>query len=172
MKKLLLTVLFSLTVTASSANDFVSDIENLVGVGPEVNINLGTGLINTILAFADEDEDAKKAAAALTGLDKLKISVFDISNNKNTQQLTDLIKDKIEDLNAQGYEPIITVKEDDEMVHIIAKVNGDSLENVMIVVMEDNDELVVLSMDGEVNVKQLAQLSHQFDMDLGDIFDI
>lgn len=170
MKKILLTLLLSLSITAVNANDFVDEISDIVGTSPEVNINLGTGLINTILAFADEDE-AKEAAEVLSGLNKLRVSVFDISENKNTQELTNHIKSKIEDLSAQGYEQIVTVKEDDEMVHIVAQVDGDSLKNVMIVVMEDGDELVVLSMDGEINVKQLALLSDEFDVDLDDILD-
>jgi len=171
MKKILLTLLLSLSITLANANDFIDDIKDIVGSSPEVNINLGTGLINTILAFADQEEDTKKAAAALSGLSKLKVSVFDISDNSNTQELTALIKDKINDLNAQGYEQIVTVKEDDEMVHIIAQVDGNLLKNVMIVVMEDDDELVVLSMDGEIDVKQLAILSDEFDVDLDDILD-
>jgi len=171
MKKILLTLLLSLSITLANANDFIDDIKDIVGSSPEVNINLGTGLINTILAFAGQEEDAKEAVAALSGLNKLKVSVFDISDNTNTQELTTLIKDKINDLSAQGYEQIVTVKEDDEMVHIIAQVDGNLLKNVMIVVMEDNDELVVLSMDGEIDVKQLAILSDEFDVDLDDILD-
>ncbi len=171
MKKILLTLLLSLSITAVNANDFVDDIKDIVGSNPQVNINLGTGLISTILAFADNDEDAKEAAEALSGLDKLRVSVFDLSDNQNSQELTSLIKDKMSDLDSQGYEQIVTVKEDDEMVHIIAKVNGQLLENVMIVVMEDDDELVVLSMEGEIDVKQLAQLSDGFDIDLEDILD-
>ena len=171
MKKILLTLLLSLSITAVNANDFVDEIKDIVGTSPEVNINLGTGLISTIMALVDEDDDAKKAAATLSGLDKLRVTVFDISDNNNSQQLTELIKDKIDDLSSQGYEQIVTVKDDDEMVHIIAKVNGELLENVMIVVMEDGDELVVLSMDGEINIKQLAQLSDEFDVDLSDILD-
>lgn len=171
MKKLLFTLLLSLSITAVNANDFVDEIADIVGSSPKVNINLGTGLINTILAFADDDEDAKEAAEVLSGLNKLRVSVFDISDNKNSQELTSHIKSKIKDLSSQGYEQIVTVKEDDEMVHIIAQVDGDSLKNVMIVVMEDGDELVVLSMDGEINVKQLALLSDEFDVDLSDILD-
>ena len=172
MKKILLTLLLSLSITAVNANDFVDEIKDIVGTSPEVNINLGTGLISTIMALVDEDDDdAKKAAAALSGLDKLRVTVFDISDNNNSQQLTELIKDKIDDLSSQGYEQIVTVKDDDEMVHIIAKVNGELLENVMIVVMEDGDELVVVSMDGEIDIKQLAQLSDEFDVDLSDILD-
>ena len=171
MKKILLTLLLCLSITAANANDFVDEIKDIVGSSPEVNINLGTGLINTILAFADNDEDARDAAKALSGLNKLRVSVFDISDNQNTQELTNHIKSKIEDLSSQGYEQIVTVREDDEMVHIIAQVNGNSLKNVMIVVMEDDDELVVLSMDGEIDIKQLAILSDEFDVDLEDILD-
>lgn len=171
MKKALLTLLLTLSITSASANDFLDDVENIVGSNPEVNINLGTGLINTILAFAGEDEDTKEAADVLSGLSKVKISVFDISNNKNTKKLTSLIKSKISKLTSQGYEQIVTVREDDELVHIVAKVDGQLLEDAMIIVMDAEDELVVLSLDGDINLKQLAQLSDEFDVDLDDILD-
>ena len=171
MKKILLTLILSLSYTTIYANDFIDEVEEIIGSNPEVNINLGTGLINTIMAFADEDDDVKDAAAVLSGLNKVKISVFDISDNNNTKQLTKLIKSKIQNLTSQGYEQIVTVREDDEIVHIVAKVAGDFLEDAMVIVMEANDELVVISLDGDINLKQLAQLSNQFDVDLDDILD-
>lgn len=168
MKNLLTILLLALSITTLHAKTFTDEIEKIVGSGPEVNINLGTGIINTILALSD-DEDAKKVNNLISGLDKLKVSVFELSNKKNSEKLSKLIQSKIDSLVSKGYEQIVTVKEKNETVHIVAKVNGDKLEDAMVIVMEENDELVVIDMKGILDLKQLAKLTDKFDVNLNNI---
>ena len=168
MKKLLVTLILSLSFTAINAKSFIDEVTSVVGSSPEVNINLSTSIIKTILAFSD-DKDANDLNTVLKGLDKIRVSVYELNNNKNTQKLTKLIKSKVDDLSAKGYEQIVTVREKDEMVYIIAKIKDHFLEDAMIVVMEEDDELVIISMEGVVDLQQLAQISDHFDVDLNDI---
>ena len=168
MKKLLVTLILSLSFTAINAQSFIDEVTNVVGSSPEVNINLSTNIIKTILAFSN-DEDAKGLNTVLKGLDKIRVSVYELDNNKNTQKLTKLIKSKIDNLSAQGYEQIVTVREKDEMVYIIAKIKDQFLQDAMIIVVEEDDELVIISMEGVVDLQQLAQISDHFDVDLNDI---
>ncbi|MBL4661947.1 MAG: DUF4252 domain-containing protein [Alcanivoracaceae bacterium] len=168
MKKLLVTLILSLSFTAINAKSFIDEVTSVVGSDPQVNINLSTSIIKTILAFSD-DKDANDLNTVLKGLDKIRVSVYELDNNKNTQKLTKLIKSKVDDLSAKGYEQIVTVREKDEMVYIIAKIKDHYLEDAMIVVMEEGDELVIISMEGVVDLQQLAQISDHFDVDLNDI---
>jgi len=168
MKKLLITLILSLSLSSAMANSFIDEVTDLIGASPEVNINLGTGLLNTILAFADDD-DAKEVGKVLSGLNKIRVSVFDLKGNQNTADLSQLIKAKVESLTTRGFEQIITVRDSDETVNIIAKVNDEILQDAMIIVMDEGDELVIISMDGELDLKQIAMISDRFDVDLGDV---
>jgi hypothetical protein len=171
MKFLTIALLFTFSINASQAKTFIDEVTDVVGSSPDVNINLGTGIINTILSLSGDD-DAKEVRKIIAGLDKIRISVFNIDGNNNTKRLGQLIKSKIKNMAAQGYEQIVTIKEDHESVYIIAKVNDQYLQDAMIIVMEEGDELVILSMEGELDLKQLAQVSDHFDVDIGGVTDI
>jgi len=170
MKKILITILFTLSANMAIANSFVDEVTELVGANPEVNINLSTGLLKTILAFSD-DEEAKVARVAMSGLNKIQVSVYDLNKNSKSKKLSQLIKSKIKQLTAQGYEQIVTVNGRSETVNIIAKVEGEYLSDAMIVVMED-DELVIISLDGDVDLKHLTEITGNFDLDIDDLVDI
>ena len=171
MKFLTIALLFTFSINLSQAQTFIDEVTNVVGSSPDVNINLGTGIINTILSLSG-DEDAKEVRKIITGLDKIRISVFDIDDNNNINRLGQLIKAKIKNMSAQGYEQIVTIKEEHESVYIIAKVNDQFLEDAMVIVMDEGDELVILSMEGTLDLKQLAQVSDHFDVDIGGVIDI
>lgn len=168
--KLLITLLLTLFISASQAKSFVKEISNVVGEKPEVNINIGTWLIKAAMSFSD-DEDIDEARAVMRNLDHIKVSVFDLDNNRNTKRLTSLIKSKINNLSSQGYEQLVTIRDDEELVYIVAKVDGEYLQDAMIIAMEE-DELVVISLIGEVNLKQLAIISDEYDVDIEDVLDI
>ena len=165
MKKILITLLLTLTISAVTAKSFVREISSITGGKPEVNINIGTWLIKAMMAFSDDD-DMDEAREVMNGLKRIKVSVFDLKNNQNTSELTRLIKNKINKLSSRGYEQIVTVREENELVYIVAKVNDEILKDAMIIAMDNEDELVFISLIGKVNLKQLAIISDQYDVDI------
>ncbi len=172
MKKLFITLLIlsTLAVNIALAKSFIDEVNDIVGSDPKVNINLGIGIIKTILAFSDDD-DAKEANALMAGLNKVRVAVYELNENVNVNKVTKKIVNQVSKLSSLGYEKLVTVKEGSETVNILAKVNDQFLQDAMIIVMED-DELVIISLDGEVDLKQLAQISEEFDVDIEDVLDI
>jgi hypothetical protein len=168
MKKLLITLLLTLSISVVSANSFVDEVKDLAGVNTEVNINLGTGIIKALLAFSG-DEDAKEVNKIMDGLDNIRVSVFELDNSVNTKQLNSIIQSKISSLLSQGFESIVTVKEKHETVNIMAKVNNNKIEDAMIIVMDEEDELVIIDMKGLIDLVQIAEITEHFDIDLKDV---
>lgn len=167
MKKILISLLLTLFISNVSAKSFVDEVTDIIGNSPEVNINLGTNILKTILSFSG-DEDAKQVRKALTGLNKIRVSVFEFKELKNKDKLQKTIAKKVKKLSSQGYEQIVTVKDDDETVHIMAKVKGQFLHDAMVVVLEQ-DEMVIITLGGSVDLQQLAQISDHFDVDLNGV---
>lgn len=167
MKKIIIAIIFTLFITAVSAKSFIDEVIDITGTSPDVNINLGTGILRTILALSGDD-DAKEVRKIMKGLDKIRISVFEFDDNKNHAKLRKALTSKIKKLKSKGYESIVTVKDKDETVHIMAKVKDQFLNDAMIVVLEA-DEMVIISMDGLLDLKQLVQISNHFDVELADV---
>jgi hypothetical protein len=168
MKKIIITLLICLTFNSVSAKSFVDEVSDIVGVSPDVNINLGTGIINALIAFSDDD-DAKEVGKIMENLDKIRISVFELDNNVNTDKLNTLIQSKVNKLLKQGYESIVTVRDKSETVNILAKVQGENLEDAMLIVMDEGDEMVVITLQGLIDLAQIAELTEHFDVDINDI---
>ena len=171
MKKLALTLLLTLSLTTASADNFIHQLKQAVGSSPEVNINLGSWLIKTMANLSD-DEDAQEAKALMQGLDKIKVTVFDLENSANKTAIQSIVSSKINNLSNQGYETLVKVKDEEEQVYIVAKVSGKILQDAMIIALDDEDELVVISLVGNVDLEQLALISDEFDVDLDDVLDI
>lgn len=171
MKNLFLTLILSLSVSIANADSFRDEITSAVGNDPQVNINLSTGIVKAMMAFAD-DTELKQASKVMKDLDMVRVSVYELDNNANTPRISRLINDKIDNLMASGYEPIVTVKEDDELVYVTAKMKDQYLQDAMIIVMEEGDELVLISLKGLVDLVQLAKISDHFDVDLEAVVDL
>ena len=168
MKKLAFTILLTLSITTATSKTFIQELKHAVGTNPEVSINLGSWLFNTMLSFSN-DEDVQEAKALMQGLDKIKVTVFDISKANNLKKVSSVVKSKIKKLSNSGYETLVTVKDEGDLVYIVAKVNGQLLQDAMIIALEENDELVVISLQGEVDLEQLAKISDEFDVNIADI---
>ena len=170
MKKLLITLVLTLTIAAANAQSFVSEIRQELGTKPEVNINIGTWLVKLMMKFADEDDP--EAKALMDGLKRIKVTVFELEDNHNSRRLNSIIENKIQSLSAKGYEQLVSVRDHGDNVFILAKVKGDLMQDAMIIAYEKGDELAIISLKGDVNLKQLAMISNEYDVDIEDELDI
>ncbi len=170
MKKLLTTLLLTFTIAAANAQSFVSDIRHELGTKPEVNINIGTWLVKLMMKFADEDDP--EAKALMDGLKRIKVTVFELEDKHNNRRLNAIIENKIQSLSAKGYEQLVSVRDHGDNVFILAKIKGDLMQDAMIIAYEKGDELAIISLKGDVNLKQLAMISNEYDVDIDDELDI
>ncbi len=170
MKKLLITLVLTLTIAAANAQSFVSEIRHELGAKPEVNINIGTWLVKLMMKFADENDP--EAKALMDGLKRIKVTVFDLDNSHNSNRLNTIIENKIQHLSSKGYEQLVSVRDHGDNVFILAKVKGDLMQDAMIIAYEKGDELAIISLKGDVNLKQLAMISNEYDVDIEDELDI
>ncbi len=170
MKKIIIMVILSFALTSAQAKNFMQQLQHIIGSKPEVNINIGSWLFNTALNFSDND-DAQEARELLKNLDKITITVFDLAHNSQQSKLSSAIKAKIKHLKATGYETLLTAREQHDQITILAKVSGKTLQDAMIIALEEQDELVVISLHGEIGKNHLVKLTEQFDIDLTDIID-
>jgi hypothetical protein len=170
MKKLLITLVLTLAITAANAQSFVSEIRHELGTKPEVNINIGTWLVKLMMKFADEDDP--EAKALMDGLKRIKVTVFDLDNSHNSNRLNTIIENKIQHLSSKGYEQLVSVRDHGDNVFILAKVKGNLMQDAMIIAYEKGDELAIINLKGDVNLKQLAAISEEYDVDIEDAIDI
>lgn len=162
MKNVMTLVLF-LFCAVVSANDLQRDLDDVFGVEPNVRINLGAGMLGLAQMFAEDDEDASKV---LSGLNGLQVTVYEIENDQQVGDISSWLNSATESLSRNGLEQIVRVMEDDEQVHIFAKIDGKRLSDLTLMVYEEGDEFVYITMDGEINFSDIKNISGNFDIDL------
>ncbi len=162
MKKFLMVLLLSLVSVSVWADD-LEDLERLLGTKADVKITLGPGMLGLANLFTKDDPEAQ---AVLSGLKDLTINVFELKDQMANDDVSDWVSKKVKSLAKNGVEEIIRVADGNERVHILAKVEGQSLKDLSIIVYEPGDEFVYIKMDGLIDVANLKQVTGNFDIDI------
>jgi hypothetical protein len=161
MKKFLL-VLLGLVSVSSWATD-LDELEDILGVEADVKITLGPGMLGLANLFTKDEPEAQ---AVLSGLKDLSITVYELTDQVNDMDVNDWMKDTVRKLSNNGVKEIVRVAGGDERVHILAKVEGETLVDLSILVYEPGDEFVYIKMDGFIDMANLKQVTGNFDIDL------
>ena len=65
-----------------------------------------------------------------------------------------------------GLEKIASVREDDSLVYIFADIKDNQFKSLNISALDDEDELVLIEIGGNINVSEIGDLLNHFDVDL------
>lgn len=150
-----------------------------------VEIDLGHGLIRHSLSLGDaaiagfldglmtspeanSSENAKFVAEQLTSARELGDAVSEVLHEvhvrvwDNLPQDSKLAEQVLEHfdgrLNADGWEPAVRVRDDDDMVRVFVQRSEDSLGGVLVVVADGND-LVVANLVGDLSPEKVQHLT-------------
>ncbi len=171
MKNTLLSLCLIFLFSTTSRSQVNSDnFAELIGTQPTVEINLGPTMLS-LLSSATQDEQG--IAAILSSLSGINVTVFELDSIKKTdknQNPIGSIKTEINKLAdvklASGYEKIAKIKEDDSLVYIFAKMNDNKFTSLSIYALDDEDELVLINISGDILMSQIGELMDHFDVNL------
>jgi hypothetical protein len=161
MKKL--TAVFIAMVTVSFAfgqSKAVEDFQNKYKNDRDAKVVSLNGsifqLVANIAEFADEDEDAQVVARIAKGIKSMNlISVPMLKAGIELKQIEDL-KDK---LKSEKYDELMTVRDGRDRVYFMAKTGENKINNMLILITQEEDEFVLINIDGVLDMKDLAYLA-------------
>jgi hypothetical protein len=137
---------------------------SIVGSEPTVEINLGAMMLG-LLSSATESEE-QGIAQILSKLDSIKVTVFELEDTVKMNTLKTKITALAEMKKSQGYEALAKVKEEDSLVYVLAKMDKKNFKSLSVFALDDDDELVLIDIDGTILMSQLGSLMDHFDVDL------
>lgn len=132
-----------------------------------VEVNLHSPLLKFAAMFADHDNP--QAAELLRNIKQVRVNVVGY-NDKTHADLTEHVTKIRHDLEGQGWEQIVTVKDSrhhDQDVAVYVKMNGeDSIDGVVVTVLDPDDKQAVLvNVVGNIKPEQIAALGQQLHID-------
>ncbi len=135
----------------------------------EVDINLSGPMLAMVTGITkDSDPDFSELSGQLEGIRVL----VGAPQTQDLEQLQREFDDVGRRLESDGWTRIVMVRENDDRVLIFTKDNGDLIDGITVLALEDTDEMVVVNIVGTIDPRNLARLIGSLDS-LGDIdFDI
>jgi hypothetical protein len=158
-----------LALPAMAQEDALKDFPGYVDFGelnsifgePTVQISIGASLLGLVGSLsASEDPEAAEMFKRLNGV---RVNVFE--NQKIPAEGLDLVKDISAQLSDQGWESVVTVNSAEEQVRIFMMINGDQVEGITVMAVEEG-EAVFVNVIGNINPAELEKVMQNFDVDL------
>jgi hypothetical protein len=140
-----------------------SSFSELIGSDPSVEINLGPMMLSLLSSATENEDDISSVLSALQGIS---VTVYEINDITRIGAIKSEIN-KLSDAKINsGFEKLAMVKEEDSLVYIFAKMSEGKLTNLNIFALDDEDELVLIDIKGNILMSQIGELMNHFDVDL------
>lgn len=165
MKKLVITlaVLVFATTSAINAQTAIDHLyQKYAGEKGFTSINISPEMFTFLASsdMSDSSEKAKETQDVLQQLSGLKMLVYEPEDGKNQDFLNE-----VKSLSkTKGYSEMMSVDSEDEIVKFLAKKGDDGKVLELLMIVLDDEEAVVMSMTGNLDMKTISQISKSLDI--------
>ncbi len=171
MKALLMVFTLLLAWPAWAQDEAMKDLPGFVDFGqlseifgePSVEIAVGQSLLGMVSAFSASDDP--ETAALFKRLKGVRINVFETKGL--APGALDYVKSVSSRLGAENWESVVKVNSADEQVRIFMKINGDAVEGITVMAIEE-DEAVFINVIGSLKPAELQKVMDNFDVHIKD----
>lgn len=169
MKNILLLLGLLLLSSQSKAEDILQKLQSMVNIEPSVEVNLGAAMLGLLSGMTSEEEQVSNVMKNLT---EIAVRVYDLDDEAfdgDLAQIKSFINATAEEMKALGMQQLAAIREDDSTVYIMAEMGADRMQGLSVIALDDDSELVVIKIGGQILMKDLAGLMNRFDVDLSEI---
>lgn len=158
-----------LALPAMAQEDALKDFPGYVDFGelgdifgePTVQIAVGESLLGLVGSLsAKEDPEAAELFNRLNGV---RVNVYE--NTDIPPEGVEYVKSVSQKLAGLGWESVVTVNSAEEQVRIFMKINGEKIDGITVMVVEDT-EAVFVNVIGDINPAELERVMDNFDVEI------
>lgn len=131
--------------------------------GQFVEVNVTSSLISLASKFLEKDQP--DVAQVLKGLQLVHVNVIGL-DDQNRSDIESRIEAVRKDLEAKGWERIVTVQEKSQDVGVYLKtLNKDTVQGLVVVVKDGKNQAVFVNVVGDIKPEQLSMLGEKLHID-------
>ena len=131
--------------------------------GEFVEVHIKSNLIAMVARLTEKNEP--EVAELLRGLHTVRVNVVGLDDG-NRAEMEKRVKKIRGDLDAQGWERIVTAQKKDEDVGVYLKTRGEeAVEGVVVTVIEGNREAVFINIVGNIKPEKIAVIGERFNIE-------
>jgi hypothetical protein len=175
LKAILICVIIIFGITTSAVGGTEKDLKKLPGYvdfealdifgeqEAKIEVYLKEDMLKLVSKFV-EDED-EELFGMLTKLRLVRVQVFDVDNDL-AEKFAARSSKTVKELDKKGWERIVRVNEDEEMVYVYLKPSKEYeyLDGIVVIVIDD-DEAVFVNIVGEIHPDSVNRLGYHFGID-------
>lgn len=172
MRILLLVALLLLAgcgITAPRSNEGYADLDSLGMLDTDrvISLSFGSAILNLAASFIDDDPEVREL---LRSLDGVRVRVYEVNGDATrVAGRMDRMSDKLQ---ADGWEPVMLVREQDEQVHLLMRMDGDEICGMTVLVLDGHSEAVIVNLMGEIKPEQFGDVMVALDVDAGNVDEV
>ena len=128
---------------------------------PKISINIGGTLLQFVgLMSEDSNPETSEMMSQLKG-----VRVFGYPIEEDPTVARQKFGEVKSALKSKGWEPVVQVNEDDEQVLIYMKMDGNAMEGMTVMTVDD-EEVMFINIIGKLDPKQLGKVMDGLDVDI------
>ena len=133
----------------------------------QISISIGPTLLRFAARHIEEDPETK---ALLRSLEGVRIRVYEIDGDASrVAGRMDMMQ---QDLNEDGWERVMTVREREERTHMMLKTIGGQVHGLTLLTSDGYSEAVVINVIGDIQPEMFSDVMVALDVDAGDAQDV
>lgn len=173
LRQSLLSLMIIMLIPVASAADrsvenhpgFVdfSVLNAIANVEPTVEISLKAPLLNMVTNLIRSEDE--QAAEFISKLMRVTVNVFE-SDNINVDEISASMNQISVDLDAEGWDRVVRVREDESHVDVYFRMSEDAdlIHGIAIMVAEPSDTVLV-NIVGDISTDDISALGRRFEID-------
>lgn len=138
--------------------------------GAEIDVDLQGPMVQLIAAAAAQDEP--EIAAMLQGIRRIRV----LSGEPDPAMgpMRDRIATAASELEAAGWSRIVRVRDEDELVIVLVRPEGERFSGITVMVLDGDDEVALVNIAGDIDPAMISRLMASMDElpDLGDLMEV
>jgi len=156
-------------ITAPRSNDGYADLESLGMRDTDrvMNISIGPALLHFAARYIDDEPETRDL---LRSLDGVRIRIYEI--NGDASRVAQRIFSMSEHLQDDGWKPVLLVREQDEEVHMLLRMNNDHISGMIVLVSDGESEAVIVNLMGEIRPEQFGDVMVALEVDAPGVDDV
>jgi hypothetical protein len=160
MKHVIVTIAFLLALTAANAQDAISKFFSKYQNDESFSqVTVSSKMFSLFTQMDTEDPEDKEVLEAISKLKGLRIL-----GKQDARNARELYKEAFTLIPIKEYEELMSVRDKDKDMKFYIKEGSNGIITELLMVMGGNTEFMVLSLFGEIDLKQVSRIGKKMDV--------
>lgn len=148
-------------LTASRSSEGYADLESLGmrDTDTVMTLSIGPSLLRFAASHIDDEPETRDL---LRSLDGIRIRIYEI--NGDASRVATRINAMSGNLQADGWEPVLLVREENETTHMLIRIRDQQICGMTVLVSDGESEAIVINLMGEIKPQQFGDVMVALDV--------